>query len=191
MKSIYSILLLTIITSNAFSQDIKDKEVYLSVFNDSIIGKKFILGKIVVIDSTSNWNYKHLPYERNDFFKAQFDTEAVIKMKNEFYKSDTIKIGLKYLDLDTSIFYLISNQHIKEFFIKNNNEFDWKKFSKRFPNSYGFNKLSIIKYSVNNDYAICFLENFCGELCGEGILLVFIKINNKWSIYYAQSIWES
>ena len=221
MRNCLYILLLLLMSFFAQSQDKNDKDVYLTILNyfkDSVIGKSFKYTKTVIIDSTSNRNYKPPCFSKSEHFKFPVDTEKVLKLENEFLRSDTVKIDLKNIFNGLSDFKLISNHQLKSIFKVKERKFGkrkffisekylekqqakynryekkksgWRKFYEKFPDSYGYIKLSVIIYSEDKDYAICCIENICGELCGEGLIVILVKINNEWNVCYICSILDS
>jgi hypothetical protein len=195
------IITFSLVANLGFAQNSDDSKIYkviLDSYNNSVSDSNFNYKTTILIDSTAVWDHNGLRSESSqlinpkyDHFIFSVDSAIVQNLCFAFIGYDTIKRDLKpILSGNTDIIFLTSKQ-LSGLFNYDLIDSSWRAFYKHYPESYGYFRLSVIKYSDDRNYAICCFENMCGELCGEGVILVLARVNNVWKICLKRTVWES
>lgn len=83
---------------------------------------------------------------------------------------------------------LINNSEIK-LILKPYSDSSCNVFRKK--NGSNFYKISYPNFSKDMHTCVIKIDHYCGPLCGNGGILIFKKLNNKWTFYKSLSEWIS
>lgn len=184
------LIILILLAQTVYSQcdkSIRDKVIFTSLnyFQDSINGAIQNVN-ILLIDTTQYLEYPNLSFEP-DIFSAIPDTSTLADLLIGFKKTSmerNILTTIKYcprIHLTTyeSVTRLLSDSA------------GWKYFNKVNPNAIGY--YTTTEPFISDNYAIVYVENFCGNLCGSGYILYlhYRKDIDEWRIIYSKQIWVS
>jgi hypothetical protein len=90
--------------------------------------------------------------------------------------------------IDRAIPYrIVSTEELEKTFKRG----DWPAFSKEYPRSFGFWRLSPVGYNTRGTEALVYLEHNCGGLCGAGGLVVLKKESGRWVVKNSLMLWIS
>lgn len=189
MLRLFCILILGIVLANRVSaqcdKTTRDQILFASLnyFQDSINSNK---PQILLLDSTRFSHDPSFVFEP-DLFKAIPDTLVILDLSTGLKKNITLsasQIGLK----SCPRIRLTSSNIISQAL---NNNSDWKNFYRVDSNALGY--YSTTEPVVVNNYALIYIENFCGNLCGSGyvIYLNYNKNLKKWVVTYSIQSWVS
>jgi hypothetical protein len=67
----------------------------------------------------------------------------------------------------------------------------WTEFDQRYPSTNGIISLSAIGYSADGNRAVLMVDVGCGELCGNGYIVVAKRERGKWYLAKIQNTWVS
>lgn len=159
--------------------------------------------KLVIRETTSYYNlensidnFKENQYSRffsdppiNNIYFALFDkykccTEKLKKI-NFIIKQDSAQ------NID-----ILTDNEYKEIFDSKRyhslrQEYGYKEFNKRFPESYGYYCFSWPVFSDDKKIAICYMESNSSIKSGYGKLIFLEKVNYEWEIRYLIDLWIS
>jgi hypothetical protein len=167
------IVLVLLLTQSAFAQcdrTIRDQIVYASLayFQDSINSHK---SQILLLDSTQFSINPSFTFEPG-LFNVLPDTLTLMDLSIALKK--TIKYGAFQSELKhCPRIKLISSDIILQAL---NNDADWRNFYKVNPNVSGY--YSTVEPIVVDNFALIYVENFCGNLCGSGYIM-YLSYNEK------------
>lgn len=90
--------------------------------------------------------------------------------------------------LDRAIPYRVASEEDLEKTFKRG---DWPAFSREYPKSFGFWRLSPIGYNTRGTEALVYVEHNCGGLCGGGMLVVLKKEDSHWIVKDRVILWNA
>jgi hypothetical protein len=82
---------------------------------------------------------------------------------------------------------IVSTEELEKIFKRG----DWPAFSKEYPKSFGFLRLSPVGYNTRGTEALVYVEQNCGGLCGGGVLIVLKKEDGRWIVKDQTILWNS
>jgi hypothetical protein len=157
----------------------------LNYFQDSINGSQ-TNANILIIDTTQYSEYPNLSFEPN-LFSVLPDTSILADLLSGFKK--TLK-DRKELTTFKSCSRITLTTHRKISQILSDTA-GWRNFNTINPNEKGY--YTTTEPFVSGNFAVIYLENFCGNLCGSGYLL-YLKYREdlkEWRIIYSKQTWVS
>lgn len=90
--------------------------------------------------------------------------------------------------LDRAIPYrIVSTEDLEKIFRRG----DWPAFSREYPKSFGFWRLSPVGYNTRGTEALVVVEHNCGGLCGGGELILLKKDDGRWIVKDRVTLWTA
>jgi hypothetical protein len=157
-------------SSHGSSESIDDQDVY-EVYR-SVLGSPK-RQKVMLADQTIN-------YQPCDFDRAS-QRNILVREAVADFRSQNAKprpLNREILKMDPKIEF-ISGVELDQMFSAGPSE-GWSSFHKAHPDAEGFVSLSAVGFSRDRTFAIVYMENTCGSLCGRDFLLKLTKISGKW-----------
>lgn len=187
-KSKYILLFGLLLTQTANAQCDKtnrDKIVFTSLtyFQDSINSPK---ASILLLDSTQFSKYPNLSIDP-DLKRTLPDTTILADLLTGFNKTFKLKVHQTGLTSCPRIALRSLNTVLQT--LTDNNK--WTLFYKVYPRTSGYYLTS--EPFIKNNFAIIYLENYCGSLCGSGYILYLMYRHDlkEWKVIYSKQTWVS
>ena len=154
---------------------------------------------IVLSDSTMlDFFYRdsRVKYEPDSLYLEAILSSFKIKYLEEIMSDYSFKKKTKYKlrrenFLTKRKLVFINHNTFNKYFKSNSIKKGWRNFYSDFPNSIGYIKFTKVGFNQLKNYAIVYVEKYCGGTCGSGMYFLLKKEKNVWKIIDKKEIWVS
>ena len=192
MKNELTLILLLLFTLNIHSQE------YSGIVSDSDINELLVYQ----IDNQPKHNDDRKLWKKRIYDNPVSWSQVIIKLISsppydfEFQKTELINRDKRYnreLEKITELFSESDFEFMKEQFNSEQKKkwtFNAEKGNIDDNPKKNYYSFSIPLFNEKYDKSIIYSEfGGCGNLCGEGEILVYVKTNNKWKLYKSIPLW--